>query len=108
MAEQTAQSSASPPVFSGVPTSPHPLPPPWPTVLGWGCEPIAYVTKEIIGMSSGGVIFLATYSRADCNSLTYRPIIQNARSTAGPSPPLVLQAGTPCGEGEVQVGPALF
>lgn len=83
----------------------HPFPQLWPTVLGWVCELIAYVTKEIIGMSNGSVIFLATYSWADCDPVTYRHIIRNASTTPGSSPTLVLQAGAPSGEGEVKMDP---
>jgi len=77
-------------------------------VLGWVCELIAYVTKEIIGMSNGSVIFLATYSWADCDPVTYRHIIRNASTTPGSSPTLVLQAGAPSGEGKVKMDPEFW
>lgn len=85
-----------------------PFPQLWPTVLGWDCELIAYVTKEIIGMSNGSVIFLAIYSWADCDPVTHRYIIQNASPTAGLSPTFVLQAGTSSGKGEVQIDPEIY
>lgn len=91
-----------------MPISLHPFPQLWPTVLGWVCELIAYVTKEIIGMSNGSVIFLATYSWADCDPVTYRHIIRNASSTPGSSPTLVLQAGAPSGEGKVKMDPEFW
>lgn len=91
-----------------MPISLHPFPQLWPTVLGWVCELIAYVTKEIIGMSNGSVIFLTTYSWADCDPVTYRHIIRNASTTPGSSPTLVLQAGAPSGEGKVKMDPKFW